>query len=52
MHQRFTAAQVAPKPDAKEWDPYFAYEKRLLNLAAKDANIVREASHYGSTVEP
>lgn len=43
LHQRLAAAEVEPASGQKVWDPYFSYEKRLLNLAAKDAAIVHRA---------
>ena len=48
MQQRFLATNIKPEQGAREWEPYFSYEKRLLNLAAKDADIVKEASHYAN----
>ncbi|WFD45230.1 cohesin complex subunit [Malassezia psittaci] len=41
IHQRFSAAHFQPEAGAKEWDAFFAYEKRLLNLAAKDAELIQ-----------
>ncbi|WFD32942.1 cohesin complex subunit [Malassezia sp. CBS 17886] len=49
LQQRLSAANVEPTASEKSWDPYFAYERRLLNLAAKDATIVSEANHYDAT---
>ncbi|PKI82513.1 hypothetical protein MVES_003333 [Malassezia vespertilionis] len=45
LHQRFAAAHVEANAREKQWDPYYSYEKRLLNLAAKDPKIVKEADH-------
>ncbi|WFD00990.1 cohesin complex subunit [Malassezia yamatoensis] len=41
IHQRFSAAHIQPEASAKEWDAFFAYEKRLLTLAAKDAELIQ-----------
>ncbi|WFC96469.1 cohesin complex subunit [Malassezia brasiliensis] len=49
LQQRFAAAHVDPSADARAWDAYFAYEKRLLNLAARDAHLVQEAQHYNTS---
>jgi len=43
MQQRLAAAHVEPEQSNKAWDPYFAYEKRLLNVAAKDAHLLHTA---------
>ena len=43
MQQRLAAAHVEPEQGNKAWDPYFAYEKRLLNVAAKDAHLLHTA---------
>ena len=43
IHQRLAAAHIEPQAGTKDWDPFFSYEKRLLNLAAKDAELIQEA---------
>lgn len=49
LQQRLAAAHVDPAAD-RAWDAYAAYEKRLLGLAAKDADLVQEAA--GTTAAP
>ena len=49
MSTSSAAAHVDPAAD-RAWDAYAAYEKRLLGLAAKDADLVQEAA--GTTAAP
>ncbi|WFD34362.1 cohesin complex subunit [Malassezia cuniculi] len=44
LRQRFSAADLEPTAGAKEWEPFFSYEKRLLNLASKDPSLVQEVA--------
>lgn len=43
LRKRLASTGVEPTTGSKQWDPLFSYEKRLLNLASKDAALVQEA---------
>ena len=42
LRHRLSAAGI--EPDGTKWEPLFAYERRLLNLASKDPGLLQEAT--------
>ena len=44
LRHRFSAAGIEPEPNSKEWEAFFSYERRLLNLASKDPGLIQEAA--------
>ena len=49
LRHRFSAAGIEPDVGSKDWEPFFAYERRLLNLASKDPSLVQRATENTAT---